>query len=108
AAETGRDRPLLERIVQRRLRLEEVAHGEDERRYELLQQQRLCCGCDTHDVLTLMTRIISARARPNAERWRRPPRRPAKSAETPSSPAASAGRSGSAARSPSPSRTGRT
>src|SRR5947209_9231598 len=34
ATEARRDRPLLERIVQRRLRLEEITHGEKERRYE--------------------------------------------------------------------------
>src|SRR3984885_7534317 len=33
-AETRRDRALLERIIQRRLRLEEIAHGEKERRHE--------------------------------------------------------------------------
>jgi len=38
--ETRRDRALLERIVQRRLRLEEVAHAEEECRDELLQEYR--------------------------------------------------------------------
>src|SRR6186713_2635843 len=50
AAEARRDRPLLERIVQRRLRLEEIAHGEKERRYEFGQEQRAgrCVDVDAH------------------------------------------------------------
>src|SRR5262245_63385546 len=38
AAEPGRDRPLLEGVVQRRLGLEEIAHGEEEPRHELPQE----------------------------------------------------------------------
>src|SRR5246500_525508 len=44
AAEARRDRALLEGIVQRRLRLEEITHGEEERRYEFRQEQR-AGGC---------------------------------------------------------------
>src|SRR5712691_13079058 len=40
AAEARRDRPLLERIIERRLGLEEIAHAEHERRHELLQEHR--------------------------------------------------------------------
>src|SRR3954470_6419552 len=40
AAKARRNRPLLERIVERGLRLEEVTHGEQEARYELLQKKR--------------------------------------------------------------------
>src|SRR5258705_10107063 len=102
AAEAGRDRPLLERIVQRRLRLEEIAHGEDERRHEFGEQKRAGGGVDvdTHGSL------ISARARRIAARRRRSPPSPATAAKTPSNRAASVGRSGSAARWPWPSRTG--
>src|SRR5581483_752434 len=67
ATEARRDRPLLEGIVQRRLRLEEIAHGEEERRYEFGQQER-ACGCVyvyRHGDLT------SARYRRNAARRRR-------------------------------------
>src|SRR6202043_1216200 len=69
AAEARRDRPLLEGIVQRRLRLEEIAHGEKERRYEFGQQQRAGCGVyiDTHGDL------ISARCQRSAARRRQLP-----------------------------------
>ena len=40
AAKAGRERPLLERIIQRHLRLEEVAHRQEERRNELRQKDR--------------------------------------------------------------------
>src|SRR5262244_2384398 len=40
AAKARRDVPLLERIVERGLRLEEITHGERERRRELLEEQR--------------------------------------------------------------------
>src|ERR1044071_6073527 len=40
AAEARRDRALLERVVERRLRLEEIAHGKEERRDELGQEYR--------------------------------------------------------------------
>src|SRR6266545_5635197 len=101
ATEARRDRPLLERIVQRRLRLEEIAHGEKERRYEFAQEKRPggCVDVDTHDGLT------SARCRRIAARRPQSPPSPATAAKTPSSRAASVDRSGSAARSPSPSRT---
>src|SRR6202020_568427 len=48
AAEARRDRPLLERIIQRRLRLEEIPHGEKERRYEFGQQKRARGGVDIY------------------------------------------------------------
>src|SRR6202035_202888 len=88
AAEARRDRALLERIVQRRLRLEEIAHGEKERRDEFRQQQRAgsCVDIDTHGDL------ISARAPQIAARRRPRPPSPATAAKTPSSPAASTGR----------------
>src|SRR5262249_35886866 len=108
-AETRRDRPLLERIVQRRLRLEEIAHGEEERRYEFGQQQRTGGGVDidTHDSLD-SGNLTWARCRRNAAPRRRPGPRPATAEKPPSSRAASVDHSGSAARLPSPSRTGRT
>ena len=40
AAKTGRERPLLERLVQRHLRLEEVAQRQDERPHEVHQKDR--------------------------------------------------------------------
>src|SRR5581483_5070246 len=67
AAKARRDGPLLEGIIQRRLRLEEITHGEEERRYEFGQQER-ACGCVyvyRHGDLT------SARYRRNAARRRR-------------------------------------
>src|SRR5206468_11480984 len=66
-AEARRDRALLERIIQRRLRLEEIAHGEKERRYELGEQKRAggCVDVDTHSDL------ISARVLQTAELRRR-------------------------------------
>src|SRR5439155_1305576 len=104
AAKAGRDLPFLERVIQRRLRLEEITHGEKERRHEFGQEQRAGCGVniDTHSDL------MSARSRRNAARRRRRPPSPATMAGKPSSRAASIGRSGSAARLPSPSQTGRT
>src|SRR3954471_15885060 len=104
AAEARRDRPLLERIVQRRLRFEEIPHGEEERRNEFRQQQRARRGVDvdTHSDL------ISEQAPQIAPPRRPPPPSPATAAGTPSSRGASTGRSGSAARWPWPSRTGRT
>src|SRR6202000_986731 len=62
AAETRRDRSLLERIVQRRLRLEEIAHGEKERRHEFGAQERTSCGLDidTHSDLIWKTRCGAA------------------------------------------------
>src|SRR5437660_2660416 len=41
AAEARRDRALLERIVERRLGLEEIAHRQDEGLHELLEERRL-------------------------------------------------------------------
>src|ERR1700739_3474539 len=98
APEARRDRPLLERIVQRRLRFEEIPHGEKERRHEFGQQKRAGCGVDidTHGDL------ISPQYPQMQAPRRRPPPPPAPTAGTPPSRAASTGRSGSAARSPSP------
>src|SRR4029077_18638179 len=81
ATEARRDRSLLEGIVQRRLRLEEIAHGEKERRYKAVQQQRAGCSVDidTHSDL------ISARAPRIAALRRRSPPSPATAAGTPSS-----------------------
>src|SRR5208282_1721226 len=73
ATEARRDRPLFERIIQRRLRLEEIAHGEKERRYEFGQQKRARGGVDidTHSDL------IAERSPRNAARQRRLPPSPA-------------------------------
>src|SRR5215470_11336932 len=49
AAEARRQRPLLERVVERRLRLEEVAHRQDEGLDELLQEQRAGSLIQSHD-----------------------------------------------------------
>jgi hypothetical protein len=43
ATKAGRERPLLEGIIQRRLRLEEVAHRQEERGHELRQKDRPGC-----------------------------------------------------------------
>src|SRR5215510_893647 len=51
AAEARRDRAFLERIVKRRLRLEEIAHGEHERRYEFLEEQRAGGLIELHGAL---------------------------------------------------------
>src|SRR5262249_54319341 len=48
AAEARRDRTLLERIIERRLRLEEVAHRQRERLHELLQEDPLRDLIQTH------------------------------------------------------------
>src|SRR3981189_3214862 len=101
ATEARRDRPLLKGIVQRRLRLEEITHGEKERRDEFRQQKRARGGVDvdTHSDL------ISGRSPQIAARRRRSPPSPATAAGTPSTRAAAIDRSGSPARSPSPSQT---
>src|SRR5690606_17252702 len=41
-AEARADRPLLVRVVQRRLRREELAHGKEERADEFCEQKRFC------------------------------------------------------------------
>src|SRR5581483_3146027 len=105
-AEARRDRSLLERIVQRRLGLEEVAHAEHEAGDELRQEDRAGRLIQSHGRISRL--LISAPGRRTATRRRRSPPWPATPAGTPSSRAASAGRSGSAARSPSPWRRERT
>src|SRR5947209_20425367 len=104
APEARRDRSLLKRIIQRRFRFEEITHRENERRGEFGQKKRAGggFGIDTH------CDLISARARRNATRRQRPPPSPATTAGKLSNRAASIDRSGSAARLPWPSRTGRT
>src|ERR1700723_1722857 len=93
-AEARRDRPFFKGIIQCRLRLEEIAHGKKERRYEFRQQKRARGGVDVETNSALI--------------WARPPQIPARpqrgrpwrvtAAGSPSSKAASTGRSGSAAR----------
>src|SRR5262245_19393974 len=51
AAEPGRDRPLLEGVVQRRLRLEEIAHGEEEPGHELPQEYAASRAIQPHGTL---------------------------------------------------------
>src|SRR5262249_56714971 len=66
APEARRDRPLLERIVERGLRLEEVAHPKEERRYELPEKGRAGGVIQSHGAIlsgeagrTALTRRIS-------------------------------------------------
>src|SRR5262249_52963485 len=82
AAEPRRDRAFLERVVQRRLRLEEIAHAEEERRDELGEEYRACGLIQSHRV------ILSAPGRPAAARRPRSPPWPTTAAGTPSSRAA--------------------
>ena len=51
AAEARRDRAFLERIVERGLRLEEIAHGERKRRHEFLEEQRAGGLIELHGAL---------------------------------------------------------
>src|SRR6186713_704225 len=51
AAKTRRNRPLLEGIVERRLRLEEITHGEHEARHELEQKQRAGGPVQLHGIV---------------------------------------------------------
>src|SRR5215467_5256259 len=71
AAEARRDRPLLERIVECRLGLEEVAHGEEERRDELLQDQRPGGKLHAHDSLSFPRPFIAVPTQTAAARRRR-------------------------------------
>src|SRR5262249_27404375 len=48
AAESRRDRPLLERVVQSRLRLEETAHGEEAGLHGLPEKRRTCGLTESH------------------------------------------------------------
>src|ERR1700722_10070330 len=54
AAEAGRDRPLLEGIVQGRLRLEEVAHRQRDGADELRQENRLRGLIEPHRMLLIV------------------------------------------------------
>ncbi len=75
AAEARRDRPLLERIVERRLRLEEIAHGEEERRDELPQEYRAGRPIESHWRAPSMTgRIAPSSPKPSCRSSIRPPR----------------------------------
>ena len=51
--EARRERSLLEWIIQRRLRLEEIAHGQREAGHEFPQEQRLGRADEPHRILTL-------------------------------------------------------
>src|SRR4029078_10835569 len=51
AAKTRRNRPLLEGIVECRLRLEEITHGEHEARHELDQKQRAGGPVQLHGII---------------------------------------------------------
>src|SRR5262249_5472583 len=102
AAETRRQHPLLEGIIQRRLGAEEIAHGEEETRDELGEEQRARLQVQSHGFLTL------APAQRTAARWPPPPTSPRRWAGIPSNRAASAGRSDNAAPSPWPWRRERT
>src|SRR5262245_2597025 len=54
AAEARGDRPLLERIIERRLGLEEIAHGEEERRDELLEEHRTGGLIESHGFIPFL------------------------------------------------------
>src|SRR6202011_1970432 len=105
AAEARRDRAFLERIVERRLGLVEIAHRQGEGLHELLEERRLRGLIQSHLVSFRRARrarpSTAASSRRAAARQRRPPPWRARAAGTPSSPTASAGRSGSAGRKPS-------
>src|SRR5687768_5193011 len=58
----------LERIVDGRLRLEEIPHGEDEPRHELLQEKRSCRLIELHRSLSPLRS-----AEPNCSFIPRPP-----------------------------------
>src|SRR6266853_550986 len=102
AAEARRDRPLLERIVERRLALEEVAHRQRDGADEFLQEQRSGRLAQSHGLVLI---AAPAPIRPIAGRPPRSPPWQARAAGRPSSPAASTDRSDSAARTPSPRQT---
>ena len=51
AAKARRNRSLLEWIVERRLRLEEIAHAEHERGYEFAQEHRAGGEIESHGAL---------------------------------------------------------
>src|SRR5215467_11496207 len=75
AAETRRDRPLLEGIVERRLGFEEVAHGERERHHELLEKCRARGLVESHDSDPLPNPPAAGLASSRAQRRRRGPAR---------------------------------
>src|SRR6266852_2581440 len=69
AAKAGRDRPLLERIVQRRLRLEEVAHRQHECRHELLQEHRTGRLIEPHGLILSGVAGLAERANVSRPAW---------------------------------------
>src|SRR5205823_192414 len=111
AAKARRQFAFLVRIVQRRLRLEEIPHRQEERRNELRQEYGLGGSIEFHRLHPLRFAPLPAPARASimdelpqpgtlpARRPRRPPT-PARSAEIPSSRAASIDRSDNVARKP--------
>src|SRR5690606_11872791 len=103
AAEAGRQRALLVRVVQRRLRLEEILQAQTEP-FEEVDQQEVFDGAGIIDLAHVSPQSPSGpRSRQALRIWQGTPRSrpsPATSAGRPSSRSASAGRSGSAARWP--------
>src|SRR5262245_24380306 len=57
AAEARRDRPLLERVVERRLALEEIAHTKEEGRDEFLEEQRPGSLVEPHTTTLTVPRL---------------------------------------------------
>src|SRR5262249_29515731 len=105
ATKAWRDRAFLERIIERRFRLEEVAHGQHEAGQELRQKQAFGGAFEHHRFL-----ISSPRwpvRRPGCRRLRSPPSRATMAGILPSR-AASVGRSDSVEPWPWPWRTGKT
>src|SRR5262245_29004824 len=70
AAEARRDRPLFERVVERGLGLEEIAHGEEERRDELLEEQSAGRVIEPHGLVPSLTDRTCPRASSRAPRRR--------------------------------------
>src|SRR5258708_14238896 len=58
--EARRDRPLLERIIERSLRLEEIAHGQHEAGHKLHQEQAFAPAIESHRIL-ISSRHLPAR-----------------------------------------------
>src|SRR5680860_511128 len=75
AAKAGRERPLLERIVQRHLRLEEVAHRQEERGDEFRQKDRPDRLIEPHGLILFVASLAT-----------RSPRRSTAMASPPQSP----------------------
>src|SRR5690606_18339025 len=110
APEARRQRPLLVRVVDRRLGGEEVLQPDLEAEEHVPQQEILGCACEIvgHQLTPPPSAPRRRQALRSATGSPRSPPSPATGAGTPSSRSASAGHSGSAARSPSPWRTSRT